>query len=77
MYLVSPPPFPYAQLVYNLLSLTYNSRIRVRSYTDELTPVDSVASIFSSAIWAEREVRTYTNGTSPSLMYSHYGLALL
>lgn len=63
-----PPPSPYVQLVYNLLSLTYNSRIRVKSYTDELTPVDSVASIFNSAIWAEREVRT-PMGLPPPLMY--------
>ena len=66
---------PYAQLVYNLLSLTYNSRIRVKSYTDELTPVDSVASVFSSAIWAEREVRT-PMGLPPPLTYLHYSFAL-
>jgi len=29
-----------SQLIYNLLSLTYNSRIRVKTYADELTPVD-------------------------------------
>ena len=44
------------QLVYNLLSITYNSRIRVKTYTDELTPVDSAAPLFKSADWAEREV---------------------
>ena len=44
------------QLVYNLLSVTYNSRIRVKTYTDELTPVDSAAPLFNSADWAEREV---------------------
>lgn len=44
------------ELVYCLLSLVYNSRITVKTYTDELTPVDSVTSLFSSAIWAEREV---------------------
>jgi NADH dehydrogenase (ubiquinone) Fe-S protein 3 len=44
------------ELVYNLLSLQYNSRIRVRSYTDELTPVDSASTVFKSAIWAEREI---------------------
>ncbi|XP_003387348.1 PREDICTED: NADH dehydrogenase [ubiquinone] iron-sulfur protein 3, mitochondrial-like [Amphimedon queenslandica] len=43
------------ELVYNLLSVTFNSRIRVRTYTDELTPIDSVVPLFNSAIWAERE----------------------
>lgn len=41
-----------------MLSLTYNSRIRVKTYTDELTPVDSATPLFESANWAEREVRT-------------------
>lgn len=45
------------QLIYCLLSLVYNSRITVKTYTDELTPVDSVTNLFSSANWAEREVQ--------------------
>lgn len=44
------------ELIYCLLSLVYNSRITVKTYTDELTPVDSVTNLFSSANWAEREV---------------------
>ena len=43
-------------VVYHLLSVKYNSRIRVKVAVDELTPVDSVVSIFSSAGWYEREV---------------------
>ncbi|CAD6234323.1 GSCOCG00012393001-RA-CDS [Cotesia congregata] len=51
------PSRPYRfELVYNLLSLRFNNRIRVKSYTDELTPVDSVVSIFKAANWYEREV---------------------
>lgn len=42
--------------MYNLLSLRYNSRIRVLTYTDELTPVDSSCSIFQASNWYEREV---------------------
>jgi hypothetical protein len=38
----------------------YNSRITVKTYTDELTPVDSVTGLFSSANWAEREVHVCT-----------------
>jgi NADH dehydrogenase (ubiquinone) Fe-S protein 3 len=44
------------QIVYNLLSLRYNSRIRVKTYTDELTPVDSAYAVFKAADWYEREI---------------------
>ncbi|MDP7602410.1 MAG: NADH-quinone oxidoreductase subunit C [Alphaproteobacteria bacterium] len=43
-------------VVYNLLSLTHNQRIRVKVETDEATPVPSVTGVFSSANWYEREV---------------------
>lgn len=43
-------------MVYNLLSIRYNSRVRVHTYTDELTPIDSVCSVFEGANWYEREV---------------------
>jgi NADH-quinone oxidoreductase subunit C len=42
-------------VVYNLLSLTGNMRIRVIIHTDEETPVPSVAGEFSCASWWERE----------------------
>lgn len=42
-------------VVYNLLSLTNNTRIRVKTQTDEETPVPSVTGVFSSANWWERE----------------------
>ncbi|VEL15350.1 unnamed protein product [Protopolystoma xenopodis] len=44
------------ELIYNLLSLRYNSRVRVRTYTDELTPVDSSCCIFQASNWYEREI---------------------
>ena len=44
------------EVVYNLLSIKYNSRIRVKVAVDELTPIDSVTSIYNSAGWYEREV---------------------
>lgn len=44
------------EIVYNLLSLTKNARIRIKFSTDESTPVDSVTSVYSSAGWFEREV---------------------
>jgi NADH-quinone oxidoreductase subunit C len=42
-------------VVYNLLSMTLNQRVRVKVRTDEKKPVPSVVSIFSSANWWERE----------------------
>ncbi|HSE78987.1 MAG TPA: NADH-quinone oxidoreductase subunit C [Alphaproteobacteria bacterium] len=42
-------------VVYNLLSIKHNQRIRVKLATDESTPVPSVTSVFSSAGWFERE----------------------
>ncbi|CAK9823279.1 NADH dehydrogenase [ubiquinone] iron-sulfur protein 3, mitochondrial [Anthophora retusa] len=44
------------ELVYNLLSFHYNTRIRVKTYTDELTPVQSIEPIYIAANWYEREV---------------------
>jgi len=42
-------------VVYNLLSLRNNQRIRVKVATDEATPVPSAAVVYSSATWFERE----------------------
>jgi NADH-quinone oxidoreductase subunit C len=42
-------------VVYNLLSLRHNRRIRVKVRTGETTPVPSVVSVFSAAGWYERE----------------------
>lgn len=50
------------QIVYNLLSLRYNSRIRVKTYTDELTPVDSAVPVHIAANWYEREVSLSLKG---------------
>jgi NADH-quinone oxidoreductase subunit C len=44
------------EVVYNLLSLKLNQRIRVKISTDETTPVASVNDIFPAAGWFEREV---------------------
>ncbi len=44
------------EVVYNLLSLTQNERIRVKLVTDEDTPVPSAVAVFNSANWFEREV---------------------
>ena len=42
-------------VVYELLSVRYNIRLRVKVFTDELTPVESCGKIYSSASWYESE----------------------
>ncbi|WP_299373884.1 NADH-quinone oxidoreductase subunit C [uncultured Kiloniella sp.] len=44
------------EIVYCLLSLTHNQRIKIKFSTSDETPVESVTGLFSSAIWYEREV---------------------
>ncbi len=44
------------EVVYNLLSLKHNQRVRVKVTTNETEPVPSVTGVFSSANWYEREV---------------------
>ena len=44
------------EVVYHLLSMRHNQRIRVKVKTDDATPVQTVTGLFQSAIWAEREV---------------------
>jgi len=48
-------PFRF-EVVYNLLSVRYNSRIRVKTYADETTPVPSITHLYDGANWYEREV---------------------
>jgi NADH-quinone oxidoreductase subunit C len=42
-------------VVYHLLSIKHNQRVRVRLATDEDTPVPSVTGVFPAAGWFERE----------------------
>lgn len=42
-------------VVYHLLSITKNERVRVKLQTDESTPVPSAVEVFSAANWFERE----------------------
>jgi NADH dehydrogenase (ubiquinone) Fe-S protein 3 len=53
---VDYPSKPYRfQVVYNMLSHRFNSRIRLITYCDETTPIPSVTNLFASANWFERE----------------------
>ncbi len=42
-------------VVYNLLSVKLDQRIRVKTMTDETSPVPTVTGLFSAAGWFERE----------------------
>ncbi|KAF8537751.1 hypothetical protein BDD12DRAFT_780053 [Trichophaea hybrida] len=43
------------EVVYNLLSVRHNSRIRVKTYANETTPVPSICDLYEGANWYERE----------------------
>lgn len=42
-------------VVYHLLSMRKNARVRVKTTTDEDTPVESIVPLWSAANWFERE----------------------
>jgi NADH/F420H2 dehydrogenase subunit C len=44
------------KLVYELLSLKYNSRLRIKVLLDELTPINTVENVFAGASWWECEI---------------------
>jgi NADH-quinone oxidoreductase subunit C len=44
------------EIVYLLLSPKFNTRVRVKISTDEVTPVLSAVSVFPAADWYEREI---------------------
>jgi NADH-quinone oxidoreductase subunit C len=43
------------EVVYHLLSVRHNQRIRVKASTDEATPVPSATQVYPNANWFERE----------------------
>lgn len=44
------------KIAYELLSIKYNSRLRVKIVLDELTPVNSIEKVFLGATWWECEI---------------------
>jgi len=44
------------EVVYELLSLRFNNRIRVKTFVNEATAIQSVFNVFTSAGWHEREI---------------------
>jgi NADH dehydrogenase (ubiquinone) Fe-S protein 3 len=43
-------------VVYDLLSITFNSRLRVKIFVNEITYINSILTVFINADWWEREV---------------------
>nr|AEP43628.1 NADH dehydrogenase subunit 9 [Phytophthora pseudosyringae]AEP43630.1 NADH dehydrogenase subunit 9 [Phytophthora pseudosyringae] len=44
------------EIIYNLLSIRFNSRLKVKILINEFQPVDSIITIYKAANWCEREV---------------------
>ncbi|XP_035448620.1 NADH dehydrogenase [ubiquinone] iron-sulfur protein 3, mitochondrial-like [Spodoptera frugiperda] len=44
------------EVEYDLLSFRYSERVRVKTYTDELTPLKSAYGIWKACQWYEREI---------------------
>jgi len=57
---ISAVDFPFREcrfcIVYELLSIKNNSRLRIKTFVNEISPVESAVNIFSSATWWEREI---------------------
>lgn len=43
-------------VVYDLLSISFNSRIRIKIFVNEITPVVSICDLYINANWWEREI---------------------
>jgi len=41
---------------YEIISLVYNTRLRIKTFVDEVTPLSSLTPIFINADWFEREI---------------------
>lgn len=66
------------EINYHLLSIRYNSRIRLKIYTDELTSIESCTEIYPAASWFEREIWDmfgifFTGNKDLRRLYTDYG----
>ncbi len=65
-------------VVYDLLSIVFNTRLRIKVYIDNLGSVQSIINIFKNANWWEREVWDmfgiyFSNHTDLRRILSDYG----
>lgn len=44
------------EIVYNLLSIRFNSRLKIKTTVDALQPVYSITALYRAANWCEREI---------------------
>lgn len=44
------------EIIYTLLSIVYNSRIKIKTYLNELDNINSITPLFKGANWWEREI---------------------
>ena len=44
------------EVVYCLLSTKYNCRLKIKTFVDEITPLQSIVDLYQSANWLEREI---------------------
>lgn len=44
------------EIVYQLLSISYNQRLRIKTYISENIVINSISDIFINSVWYEREV---------------------
>lgn len=66
------------KVAYELLSVRYNIRLRVKVLTNELTPIESCGCIFAAASWYESETWDmygvfFTNHTNLTRLLTDYG----
>lgn len=79
---ISGVDFPFREtrfeVVYELLSLQFNNRLRVKTQTNELIPVKSSVSVYPGATWWEREIWDmfgifFTHNNGMSRLLTDYG----
>lgn len=66
------------KVVYELLSVRYNSRIRIKVLTNELQPIESCGRVFAAANWYESETWDmygifFTDHTNLTRLLTDYG----
>jgi NADH/F420H2 dehydrogenase subunit C len=66
------------KIIYELLSIKYNTRLRIKILTDELTPIKSCGLIYPAANWYESEIWDmygifFINHTNLTRLLTDYG----
>ena len=66
------------KIVYELLSVRYNTRLRVKIFVNELTPIKSIHLVYPASGWYESEIWDmfgvfFTNHTNLTRLLTDYG----